>query len=323
MKRLFYGILFLSLVSQGVSSCKKQKEFPINHTNNSVEKVQLHNKVVKFDTHQGYINFIENTSDSAKSIFLRTLSVQGFDNYFSNPLNVNVPNDSLGKYEMDEFFGQILNDQGIFQIENYLFKVSILDSSVYVLPFDEEKDDYEGLANSFLTNKKTVKFTTDDDVIDLVFGNGSPKCGGSQSFEKISNNVVLGTGGEYCYFRVNYLKLGVYYTVRVKGFQHVGTAGYFISSPILKFEIKVDNPLSNSMRMRPRPCSGGNNVYHHGGLRTFTGTGVWSGLGGERYQTWKGYERVRGLNGYRIFVKGNIDGISYGDWIGREVNSNF
>lgn len=289
----------------------------------------MQNKVVKFETHQGYINFIENTSDSARTIFLRTLTVQGFDNYFSDPNNINF-SDTTSKFKMDEFLGQILNDKGIVQIENYLFKVSLLDSSVYVLPYDDTKDNYNDVVAKFTSSKDRLKFSTDDDVIDIVFSSGTPKCGGSSDFSISTpyfydETGIFGLmGGEYIFFSVKYFKGGIYYSVRVRGHQNPNQFGQYGTTPNLQFEIKADTPSSKSMRMRPRPCSGSNNVFHHGGLRNFDGGGVFSNDFFGRYQTWKGYERARGLNGYRIWIRGYINGVpSSSQWIGREVNSNF
>ena len=178
-----------------------------------------------------------------------------------------------------------------------------------------------------LQNSDVSRYSTDDDVIDVLLGSFLPKakCKGSDSFNKYSRkitNVGKLTVGESVDFQARYFKFGIYFSVRIKGHHYPGLLG-FVSSPNLQFEIKTESPNWKGMRMRPIPCSNGNNVYHTAGLRNFTQSAVFSGLNSIT-KVFKGYERVRGLNGYRVWVRGYIDGtIGHNDWIGREVNSNF
>lgn len=159
-------------------------------------------------------------------------------------------------------------------------------------------------------------------MLDLIIDGVQEKaCDGAAQFNHTGNKHYDGfIGGEYVQFQARYLKLGIYFSVRIKGHYY----GYGLANPELTFEIRSDSPNYKAMRMRRKPCNSGSTTYHTGGIRNFSNSGIWSGVNGDYYKMWKGYEGTRALNGYRIWIKGYINGkVADKTWIGREVNSNF
>jgi hypothetical protein len=332
MKKLVYGGGLFLLIAAGFVACKKENisQFSENvhtksYTIDTISGLEKIGGILRFRTIQDYVDFVEDSLDAKWSRLELFTTNTGFQNYFTqHPLNGDIT-DSLA---MDEHFGKLLNADGVVIIGEYGIKVDLTKQVVFVTAENNLAENYNDLINGNDSNKAIKGFSTDDDVIDLLIEGVSFKCGGSSEF-----NVPSGIfeedfdliGKEYVRFRARYFKAGIYFSVRVKGYHYPDpNTGLYNSDPNLQFEIRSDNPNWKAMRMRPRPCSGSNNVYHGGGLRNFTGNGVWSNDIFGRYKTWKGYERVKGLNGYRVWIRGYINGqLSSSTWIGREVNSSF
>jgi len=332
MKKLIYGSLFLALVGIGFIGCKKQNPIADQKESNlksiTVETIGGLEKVgsiLKFETIEDYVTFVEDSLETKWEKLDAFTSEQGFQNYFvQNPLS----SDDSDSLAMEEMFGKLLNGDGVIIIGEYAIKIDLPKQSAFVTKKVNLTANYNDLITGKTSNKDVKAFSTNDDVIDILLDGLTFKCGGSQGFNELSE--IFGPegfdlyGGEMVTFRARYFKSGIYFAVRIKGYQHPNDLGLYGSTPKLQFEIQSDNPNWKAMRMRPRPCSNNNNVYHTGGLRDFNGSGVWSSDQLGRYQVWKGYERVRGLNGYRIWIRGYInDQLSSTTWIGREVNSNF
>lgn len=333
MKKLIYGTLFLTLVVVGIIGCKKQnpitgQKTELNLKSMTVETIRGLEKagsILKFETINDYIVFVEDTLETKWNKLEQFTTQQGFQNYFvQNPLS-NNDSDSLA---MDEMFGKVLNGDGVIIIGEYAIKIDLPKQSAFVTKEINLTANYNDLITGKTSNKDVKAFSTNDDVIDILLDGLAFKCGGASSVNSWSGTFgpqgfdLL--GGETVRFRARYFKGAIYFAVRIKGYQYPNEFGIYGSNPKLQFEIQSNNPNWKAMRMRPRPCNNNNNVYHTGGMRNFDGGGVWSNDQLGRYQVWKGYERVRGLNGYRIWIRGYInDQLSSTAWIGGEVNSNF
>ena len=332
MKKLIYGSLSIMFVIVTTFGCKKQKMISSqkeNHlktiTLDTIPGLEKVGSILKFETIEDYINFVEDTLDTKWSRLEDFTITNGFENYFSQNTTSSINEDSL---RMDEMFGKLLNKDGVIILADYAVKIDLSKQKAFITNTKNLQANYSDLIIGSKTNKNVKSYSTDDDVIDILLNGEIFKCGGSSSFNEFSQyfgpqgyNLI---GGELVQFGARYFKGGIYFSVRIKGYQYPNEFGVYGSNPKLQFEIKSDNPNWKAMRMRPRPCDNNNNVYHTGGLRDFTGSGVWSNDIFGRYQVWTGYERVRGLNGYRIWIRGYINGqLSNQTWIGREINSNF
>lgn len=338
MKKLIYGTILLAFITVGVFGCKKEKLITNQNTVTSqtglnlksltvetIEGLEKAGSILKFETIDDYINFVEDTLDSKWTKLDEFSNANGFENYFIQ--NPSTPSD-VDSLEMDEMFGKLLNGDGVIILGQYAIKIDLTKQSAFVTKVIDLKDKYTDLVTGNTANKNIKAYSTDDDVIDALIDGITFKCGGSAGF--LDNSAVFGpsgfglVGGETVQFRARYFKGAIYFSVRIKGYHYPNEFGVYGTNPNLRFEIRSDSPNWKAMRMRPRPCNNNNNVYHLGGMRNFDGSGVWSSDATGRYQTWKGYERVRGLNGYRIWIRGYINNqLSSPNWVGREVNSNF
>jgi hypothetical protein len=322
MKKIIYGGLFLVLVGITVYSCKKEEIKSENQTS-IFDRIKTDGKILIFETLKDYETVTDGeTPEKLKSELIKHIQNLKFNNYFSNKENNSTIQQKDGEneiQEMDEELGQLLNEDGVVQIDNNLYKVNLGNESVFKLPAPLYGMHYTTLVAELTEGTPVKKYSIDDDVLYQKSGG----CGGSSHFNEpspIYNQGLL--GGEYVQFRARYFKSGIYFCVRIKGYQYPNQFGIYGTNPSLRFEVSTTS--WNAMRMRPRPCSGNNNVYHHGGMRDFTQSGVWSADGNKRYKVFKAYERARGLNGYRVWVRGYCNGnLAHTNWIGREVNSNF
>jgi hypothetical protein len=183
MKKLIYGTLFLALVGIGVVGCKKENKLPLVESNQS--EISANGKMLIFESVESYEKSVEYTTAEKRERLLSDISKLNFKNYFSvDHLNSKSGNDSI--QEMDDFLGQILNDAGIVQIGNYIYKVNLQSEKVFVLPVSNSAE-YEDLVNENKSNKNIRQFTTGDDVIYLAeSGEPGEKCGGIGNFDNFS-----------------------------------------------------------------------------------------------------------------------------------------
>src|SRR5690554_5520349 len=207
MKKLIYGGLFLAIVGIGLIGCKKES-LPISEIKNS-----------------------EITSDGKLLIFK---SVEGFEK------TVNEQNQ-----EMDDFFGQLLNEDGAIQIGSHLFKIDLGTDQVFVIKSENKESDYDDLINGNTNNNNVAVYSVDQDVLYLVNGEPEEKCGGIGGGEYVSDVVDFGNNIR-CQAMVKHFRAGVY---------HRTTARFVpLTSGVLSTDLEIKGP--QAWRKR-RPCNSG------------------------------------------------------------------
>lgn len=327
MKKVIFRTLFLGLLGLSIVGCKK--EVISKDSREITPEFEASKNLVYFYSIESYESFIDNYDEEQKEVAFEELKKSNFQNYFTkheNQVFTKYDDETvLNDYEMDDRFGQLLNQDGVLRIGDYLFKVNLSKEEVRVVPFFNSDSYTEALTLINSQSKEVMLFSTDDDVLDLLATGAQEKCGGSSSFNEWSPSIYDGfIGGNYARFQAQYFKSGIYFSVRIRGRHYHGGSGIYTSNPTLTFEVSPFNPNWKALRVRRRPCGGGHASYHHGGIRTFQNSGVWSGAGSNRYVVFKAYEGVRALNGYRVWIRGYINGnLGHSNYIGREVNSNF
>jgi hypothetical protein len=327
--------IFLLLVSILITlSCKKK--FVNNPSNNSILKtfvsidtirgLEKVGSILKFETVDDYADFIEDTNQVKWAKLLQFTSEKGFQNFFVQHPITNFEDLNA----MDENFGQLLNSDGVIIIGNDALKIDLPKKKVYLTALEGLSPNYQSLIIGDTVNKSIHSFSTDDDIIDYLLYGIIEKCGGSDDFNEVSNNIYPFENNtlEYLTWNARYFKAGIYFSVKIKAL-HTYISFIWADYSKVKFEVKIaPSPSWKAMRMKPRPCSGNNNVSHHGGIRSFTGFGSLGSATNPATRLFSAYERVRGLNGYRVWIRGIYvnslsDTITTNSWIGREVNSNF
>ncbi len=333
MKKLVFGGLFLALIGTGVVGCKKENnQINSDLTNNDFS---ANGKMLVFESVESYENSIEIQSTEKQEKLLYEISKLKFNNYFSlEHIYSKSGNDSV--QEMDEFLGQLLNEDGIIQIGDYIYKVNLQSAKVFVLPAANLAE-YQDLVNENKLNKNIRQFSTGDDVIYLAeSGDYGEKCGGIDGgiypcYPNTYNGQIIKTNSDGTVWRLNpfvrFFRAGIYFRLSSQfeiwkypsaSSQNESNAqsGLFnISQSGLSIEMFIKGPTG---WWEQRPCNS-NSVgsissgYHYtesidskGNVSIYTGT--------------------RNLNGYYFFVQGrakytNGSATIASPYGGRNINS--
>jgi len=249
MKKLIYGTLFLALVGIGVVGCKKeelQKQSNQDVKFDSELNIASDGRMLIFKTTEDYEKVVNNPSDEIRTGFLKevkTFKHLTYADKISESKSIES-DDLIG----DEYLAQILNDDWIVQIGDYLYRVNKPTESVYVLPASNLSE-YQDLVNENKSNKNIRKFSTEQDVIELAeSGDAGQKAlfcneSGIGGKESISNVTPIGNTGFdfWCYNDFN--KYGIYYSlaVWVKSSAPNGSYRFYIQVENLWYHVRCGN----------------------------------------------------------------------------------
>jgi hypothetical protein len=334
MKKTIINLLLFTITISTIFSCNKLKINKEKETSelkttvivDTIKGLEKIGSLLRFETVDDYVDFIEDTNQVKWTRLSQFTTNQGFQNFFTQNSNINVEDSNA----MDINLGQLLNVDGVLIIGDNALKIDLPEKKVYLTSLNSLASNYQSLITGDIENKLISWFSTDDDIIDYLLYGFIEKCGSSNNFNETSNKIYPYENNtiDYITWNVNYFKSGIYFSVKIKALHYYN--GFVLSDySNVKFEVNVaPSPNWKAMRMRPRPCSGNNNVYHQGGIRDFTGFGLFGTATYPVVRLFSAYERVRGLNGYRVWIKGvyiksPTETIKTSTWIGREVNSNF
>jgi len=339
-KQLILGSLCFALIGATMLGCNKECYQDPTIVRDDSEQYPLNYSVVRFNTIEAYEQFIEQTSDERRERFFDSMNVNGFKNYFTNSEHLSefaITDDGIitDDLMMDDFLGQLLNEHGIINIGKHLFRVDMPNEKVYVLPFAKD-DNYSQavakLTETRISSDEVIVFSTSDDVLDEIRDIDKPearkkrKCDAAAGFNrKMHKPYEFGPTGATLDFQAQYLKSGIYYSVHIRARQTPTYNGIYLATHAnLKFEVHPDANNWKAIRMRRRPCNKVHATYHHGGMRDFNKGWNSKLVGNTMTKSWKGYEGTRALNGYKVLIRGYMNGnLLQSDWIGREVNSYF
>jgi hypothetical protein len=248
MKKLIFGAMSFALMGFVLSGCKKEQKLkPTNETSIDGQfNVSSNGKMLVFESVESYEKSIEFQTAEKREKLLSEISKLNFKNYFSVEHSVSKSgNDSV--QEMDDFFGQLLNEDGIIQIGDYIYKVNLQSEKVFVLPVSNLSE-YQDLVNENKSNDNIRQFTTNDDVIYLAeSGASGEKCnnpsGGFELYTVFESGNSLETR---CI--VKYFTAGIYYRVtgRTKKIGNYGGSYKYILECVNKETEIRRNPCSNS-----------------------------------------------------------------------------
>ena len=118
-----------------------------------------------FKTTDDYKKVVNNPTEEIKSKFLKEVANFKHTTYSEllSKSKSSENDDLLG----DDDLAQILNEDWIVQIGDYLYRVNKPTELVYVLPASNVSE-YQDLVNENVANKNIRKFSTEDDVIELA-----------------------------------------------------------------------------------------------------------------------------------------------------------
>lgn len=272
MKKLIFisTALFLSL---NFSSCEKETEKIIS---NSPERVQLNeveplrsfkgvsveNGMLKFATLEDYYAIVDHPNPETRINFSDLISEFNFNNYFSNGFIEPI---QKGAQEMDEFFGQIINQNSCIQIAEHVYKIDLAKESVFVVTADLFSGNSNDLINgNFESNDNIKVYALTDDVISIVNGIVSTKssCDNPNSFDVYTVYNLGGVNETRCY--IKYFTAGIYYRVTGRS-KKIGN-GYG-GSVEYRFILECMNATTE---IRRNPCNNSEVTSHAVGVKLNT-----------------------------------------------------
>jgi hypothetical protein len=173
-------------------------------------------------------------------------------------LNSKSGNDSI--QEMDDFLGQLLNEDGIIQIGNFIYKVNLQSQKVFVLPATNSSE-YQDLVNENKSNKNIRQFTTNDDVIYLAeSGASGEKCNNPSSGFELSTEFESSSSlRTRCL--IKYFTAGIYYRVTGRSLKVGNYGGNY------RYYLECVN---STTQIRRNPCSNDDVTVHNIGVKLNT-----------------------------------------------------
>jgi hypothetical protein len=187
----------------------------------------------------------------------------------------------------DDDLAQILNEDWIVQIGDYLYRVIKPTESVYVLPVVNISE-YQDLVNENKSNKHIRKFSTEDDVIELAESGAEGQkglfCGedgvGSRSSSTIHGSQPNTETGVVSTLR--HSKFGIYFTIVMESY----------SNDYLS-QFRFEFPESSDQRKFKRRCETVEYV-------PYSGTNQWKSLMSVSEAKYKIRENVSNFSKYHI-----------------------
>lgn len=284
-------------------SCEKEKIEAISkvQVEESIHGTTSDGKMLIFESVESYVSAINNLSgEKIKAIISQNSNLQ-FNNYFSKQ---NTSVDS-SEQEMDEVFGQLLNEDGVIQIGKHIFKINMAMELVFVISVDDKETNYQELISGNTESGKVFVYSFDDDVLQIVNEGISEKCSGVRSgiywsYGAMHEAPIINTLDDGRVFRLNpfvrYFKAGIFFKL---------SSGYEIwrfGSSISTLQQSVSGNLGLGLSnievfcrypqgwYKRKPCGGGTVIG------TQAGGYYYSASTYNHKQTF--YSGIRGLNGY-------------------------
>jgi hypothetical protein len=192
----------------------------------------------------------------------------------------------------DDDLAQILNEDWIVQIGDYLYRVNKPTESVYVLPASNVSQ-YEDLVNENKSNKNIRKFSTEDDVVELAESGAEGQkglfCGESGVGSRSSTNTHGSSPGinTGVTSTLRHSKFGIYFTIVMESYSDWGLSQF-------KFEF----PTSSDQRRFKRRCETVEYV-------PYSGTSQWQSLMSVSEAKYKIRENVSNFSKYHIRARCN------------------
>ena len=243
-----YGSLFLAIVGIGIFGCKKSMINPSNQnlSTSSEFNISSDGKMLIFKTTDDYKKVVNNPTEEIKSKFLK--EVANFKHTTYSELLSKSKSSENDELLGDDDLAQILNEDWIVQIGDYLYRVNKPTELVYVLPASNVSE-YQDLVNENVANKNIRKFSTEDDVVELAEsgaeGQKSLFCGeggvGSRSQSAQHGSALNTTTGVTSTLR--HSKFGIYFTIVMESYSNS-----YLS------QFKFEFPTSSNERRFKRRC---------------------------------------------------------------------
>ncbi|TVR83813.1 MAG: hypothetical protein EA412_00715 [Chitinophagaceae bacterium] len=215
-------------------SCEKsQNESELKLTDDVIENIQIHlndSSIIQAEVIENTLWF-KTLKDYELAIeYLSTIetSENGLP-YWEDEFSFKSMRLTLDESEInangfdDEIFSSLVSPDGIIVIDNFIFKVDMMNENVKVQSFDPVRKNIH-----FKTDEDVKEFSVGENVLDLVFGimdnevdDFATRC----SSQNTGWQSLQSTDGKIEY-RVRYYKAGIYFTLRARIKKESGSGGY-------------------------------------------------------------------------------------------------
>jgi hypothetical protein len=305
MKTIKMALIFVLTIFS--ISCEKEEIEAISNfeVEESIPGITSDGKMLIFESVESYESVTMNRSgEEIEAIISQNSSLQ-FNNYFSNH---SAPVDT-SEQEMDEVFGQLLNEDGVIQIGEHVYKIDMTLEQVFVISVADKETSYQELISGNTDSEKVLVYSFDDDVFQLVNEGINEKCSGVGSgkywsYGAIHEAPIINTLDDGTVFRLNpfvrYFKAGIFFKLS-SGYEiwKFGSAGSIMPQDVsgnlglglTNIEVFCRYPQGWYKR---KPCGGGH-------IGTQAGGYYYSASTYNHKRTF--YSGIRGLNGYHFYVQ--------------------
>lgn len=185
-----------------------------------IQGVNLENSLVVFENFDRFRSIAE--SDSLKNLLIEKRSE--FGTSFSRPNSRTTEENEFP----EGFLEYILDPTNSVVIGDYLFQVHFSEELVYAAPVNTGAADQ--LQEGKVDAKGIMKFSTNDDVLDLIESgytsspggeNAAIFCGGGcSSYDLSTSTAPFNPSGNWYYTRVRYVKAGIYFELSYHMYMH-------------------------------------------------------------------------------------------------------
>ena len=214
-KLLFLGGVCSILLTLTFVSCKKEV-VPKKEVLGESEKQEMTSdgRMLIFNSSSTYESLVSNPDEKAQKEFLMKISKMNHITYAEK----NEKETSIDLID-DEYFSSIINEDGIVQIGDYLYRINAVSEKVFVLPASHISE-YSDLVCENKANKNIRQFSTGDCVIELAesgdAGEKSLFCGEDGCGSDVQNTLGFSYAGFIGAGKVRYLSLGVYFCLKAE-----------------------------------------------------------------------------------------------------------
>lgn len=203
MKKKVVNLLFISIIGILLFSCQKENLVSeVDRNQDNANRIEDENEVLVFSTIEEYEEAINELSQLGEDEYSTWEEQRQFISMRNGKTTEEL--DEIGIY--DPLFACLINPYGIVIIENFAYKVDLMEEIIYALPYELYKDE-----NSFLSMEDVQVFSIDDEVL-FSEENKSQEL---KSFCPSQNTTWYSwycSGGNVKY-RNRYFKAGIYFSL--------------------------------------------------------------------------------------------------------------
>lgn len=215
MKRVIYVGTFLALVGITIAGCKKDVSNPAPKFDSALN-IATDGRMLIFKTSEDYSKIIDDRNEKEWSLFLSKVDKMKHTSYAEVLEKTKTGENLIG----DENLSEILNDDWVVQIGDYLYRVNKPNESVFVLPAANISE-YDDLIAENKNNPHIRKFSTNEDVISLAESGAEGQKSlcfesyANQRNEFISATIPLGYGMQLIIeMKSKYFAAGIFFNLK-------------------------------------------------------------------------------------------------------------